>query len=193
MNNSLLTDKNFEILIKKEINNFKQIYAATPYNPDYIDSITHGFEIVIPPTLFWETLLVTLRGSIIYYSKKLQAGKKRRLWELETRIGNLDQQNSTGTASAEEQTRLAELNTELVDMRKEELKGAYVRSRPDWLEMGEKPSCFFLNLENRNRVNKSISEIKVDEFTTISNQKEILKSVKDFYEELYKRNKRNLR
>ena len=187
MNNSLLTDKNFEILIKKEINNFKQIYAATPYNPDYIDSITHGFEIMIPPTLFWETLLVTLRGSIIYYSKKLQAGKKRRLRELETRIGNLDQKNSTGTASTEEQTRLAELNTELVDMRKEELKGAYVRSRADWLEMGEKPSRFFLNLENRNRVNKSISEIKVDESTTITNQKEILKSVKEFYEELYKR------
>ena len=180
MNNSLLKYKNFEILIKKEINNFKRIYAATPYNPDFIDSISPGFELMISPTLFWETLLVTLRGSIIYYSKKLQAGKKRRRTELENRITTLDHKNSLGSASIEEQTRLAEFNVELVNIRKEELKGAYVRS-----------SRFFLNLENRNRVNKSINEIKIDEDTTISNQKEILKTVKNFYEDLYKRKETN--
>ena len=159
MNNSLLADKEFETLIKKEINNFKQIYAATPYHPDYINSVSHGFEIMIPHTLFWETLLVTLRGTIIHYSKQKKASKRRAENELNREIEQLDKKVSTGQASEEEILRLREQNITLTDLRKEDLKGAYIRSRADWLEVGEKPSKFFLNLENRNRVNKSKSSM----------------------------------
>ena len=79
------------------------------------------------------------------------------------------------------------MNEELIDIRKEELKGAYIRSRAEWLEFGEKPSRFFSNLENRNRVNKNISEI-VTEQKTITKQSEILEEVKNFYDQLYKQN-----
>ena len=70
-------------------------------------------------------------------------------------------------------------------MRKEELKGACIRSRADWLEHGEKPSKFFLNLENKNRMNKNITEIKVEEDKTIKDPKKILQHVQEFYTQLY--------
>ena len=57
------------------------------------------------------------------------------------------------------------------------------------LELEEKPSRFFLNLENRNRVNKSITEILKEDQTTINNQTAILQEVKLFYKNLYKENK----
>ena len=60
-NNSLLLDKDFAVMIKKEIDIFKSIYAATPYHPNYIESISKGFDLMISQSLFWETLLVTLR------------------------------------------------------------------------------------------------------------------------------------
>ena len=184
-NNSLLQEQDFIALIKKEINNFKEIYAASPYNPDYISSLSHGFEIMISPSLFWETLLATLRGTIIYYSKKRKAAKNRRQKTLEQNIKVIDKKANSGIASAEDLTKLSSLNEELIECRKEELRGAYVRSRADWLKYGEKPSRYFLNLENRNRINKNISEILLEDKTTINNQTDILNTVKQFYEDLY--------
>ena len=184
-----LTEKDFEILIKQEINNFKLTYAANPYNQDFITSISHGFEVMISVTLFWETLLVTLRGTIIYYSKKKKAAVRKVRIGLEKEIRDLDQKVNHGIASILEMTQLVKLNDQLINMRKEELKGAYVRSRAEWLELGEKSSRFFLNLENRNRVNKSITEILKEDNTIINNQTAILQEVKLFYENLYKENK----
>ena len=40
-------DDNFIKLIKKEIIDFKLIYAAIPYNPEYISAIIHDFKIMI--------------------------------------------------------------------------------------------------------------------------------------------------
>ena len=186
LNNSLLSEPAFEKLIKKEINNFKSVYAATPYNPNYIAPLSHGFDLMIKPTLFWETLLVTLRGVIIRYGKRKKAATKRITKTLETNISTLDKKVSEGRASIEEMTQLVNLNSELIELRKEDLKGAYVRSRADWLEFGEKPSRYFLNLENRNRVNKSITEVLKDDQTVIRDQQQIIKNVKEFYEDLYK-------
>ena len=188
LNYSLLMDKEFEIQIKKEISNFKAVYAATPYNPEYIDSISHGFELMISPILFWEALLASLRGTIIRYAKRKKAKKTRITRELETNIKKLDEKVSLGHASQNEILELSELNNRLIEIRKDELKGIHkiIRSRADWLEHGEKPSKYFLNLENRNRINKSISEIKLDENHYITDQSGILETVKKFYEELYK-------
>ena len=131
-------------MIKKEINIHKSIYAATPYNPDYIEVASHNFEIMISPSLFWETLLVTLSGAINKYSKRRKTHKKQELVQLENSIRQLDLKVSMGQASEQEIVQLAELNTQLVDSRKETLKSAYIRSRADWLEYGEK--LFFLNM-----------------------------------------------
>ena len=70
-------------------------------------------------------------------------------------------------------------------MRKLELEGALIRSRTGWLDYGEKPSKYFLNLENKNRVNKNINEIKLDENNYITDQSRILKELKKFYQQLY--------
>ena len=181
----LIIEFEFEILIKKEINNFRMVYAATPYNQDYIKSLSHGFDLMISPSLFWETLLVTLRGVIIRYSKNKKSATTKIKRKLETEIRELDTKVNQGKASINEMSHLVTLNTRVIDMRKEELKGAYVRLRAEWLELGEKPSRYFLNLENRNMVNKSISEIQKDDKTTIKNQKQIIQEVNIFYENLY--------
>ena len=142
---------------------------------------------MISPTLFWETLLATLRGAIIRYSKNRKKLKIKEVDELEHRIRNLDNKVSSGTASPAEIIQLTELNLALVNIRKETLKGAYIRSRANWLEYGEKPNKFFLNLENKNKINKNISEIELDNGRVITNQREILNNLKIFYEKLYQR------
>ena len=187
MNNSLLMDDNFVTLIKKSINDIKRTYAATPYNPNFVEATTKNLELMINPILFWETMLVTLRGIIIDYARRKKRIKNAEMKNLETGIQRLDDRITSGLANARDIEQLNTMNNDLITLRKEVLMGAYIRSRAEWVEYGEKPSKYFLNLENKNRINKNIDEIKKDEHTTITEQSEILKNIKEFYESLYKK------
>ena len=65
------------------------------------------------------------------------------------------------------------------------MKGSIVRSRTEWLTYGEKPTNFFCGLENKNYVNKTIKKIVNNNNESITNQKEILKTVKQYYDDLF--------
>ena len=47
------------------------------------------------------------------------------------------------------------------------------------MEFGERSSKYFLNLENRNYVNRSFTEIKTEQNKIVKNQTEILNLQKD--------------
>ena len=188
-NNKLLLDKEFIKLIKTEIRVFKQIHAATPYSPNYVTGMSKSLQFMVKPTTLWETLLCTLRGTIIKYSKQKSRGNRDKTKNLEEKISILDKEISTGKANIDSLKKLKDLNDKLIEIKNEELKGALIRSRAEWLDLGEKPSRFFLNLENRNRVNKMISEIKLDDNTIIKNQMSILDELRKFYEKLYSEHK----
>ena len=74
---------------------------------------------------------------------------------------------------------------DLEEIREHKLKGALIRARWQQLTEGEKPSKFFLNLENRNFVSKHIRELKGENNTKISEPNKILKEMGKFYEHLY--------
>ena len=61
--------------------------------------------------------------------------------------------------------------------------GSIVRSRAKWTEEGEKPTNYFLNLENRHYTNKIIPKlIKEENQKEIVNQKAILNELEHFIE-----------
>ena len=51
---------------------------------------------------------------------------------------------------------------ELEELRKEKLKGHYVRSRAKWIEEGKKPTKYFCNMELRKYISKLITKIELD-------------------------------
>ena len=134
-----------------------------------------------------KTLLATLRRQIIRYSQRRKTKNQQEIKQLEKSIEHLDLKVSSGNATTLDIENLADLNCQLVENAKEILKGAYIRSRVDWLEYGEKPSKFFLNLENKDRINKNISEIKLDNDQVITKQKDIHKNLENFHTKLYQR------
>lgn len=77
------------------------------------------------------------------------------------------------------------LQNELELIRKEHMKGLMVRARAKWIEEGKKPTKYFLALEKRNYINKTISKIANDSGVLITNQQEILNEIKYFYQTLY--------
>ena len=91
----------------------------------------------------------------------------------------------------ENETWLQELEgkkIELEDIRNHKLQGALIRSRWQFQSLGEKPTNFFLNLENKNYISKHIREFKNGN-TSIHNPKNILEEMRIFYEKLFKKKK----
>ena len=74
---------------------------------------------------------------------------------------------------------------QLVNIRKEKISGCIVRARANRIEFGEKPSKYFLQLENSSYINKTIKELELDDGTTIRKQDDILSEVRNFYTKLY--------
>ena len=62
----------------------------------------------------------------------------------------------------EEITQLAHLKEEFETIRRNEIDGILTRTKMKQIELGEKPTKYFLSLEKRNYTNKLISKLKLD-------------------------------
>ena len=136
----------------------------------------------------WEILKIKCREFAQKYGKKTSCRKKGEKANLERELANielnLDKQNDSRLR--EEYVRTKE---KLEKMYKNECRGAGARSRVRWIEEGEKNTNYFLSLEKKNGENKLISQLKMEgKQKMVTDQQEILKEVKRFYEDLYRDN-----
>ena len=69
---------------------------------------------------------------------------------------------------------LTNKKNELEKLRDEQAQGFMIRSRVQNIQLNEKPSKFFCNLEKAKYVDKTIKKIRLENGTLISSQKEIL-------------------
>ena len=83
------------------------------------------------------------------------------------------------------QTELEEKNSALEELRDKRMRGYQVRSREEFIKGWEKPSKFFLNLEKKNYINKTIVELIDEDQKTINDPVKILNLQKDFYQDLF--------
>ena len=75
----------------------------------------------------------------------------------------------------------------MADIHHEELKGAQVRSRVEYLENEEKPTPFFLRLEKENGKKNLINSLEIDGKIIIE-QNEIMSECTEFYKQLFDQN-----
>ena len=87
---------------------------------------------------------------------------------------------------------LSDKKSELENLRSIKMKGKIVRSRLQWLQQGEKPSRFFMNLENKNFVEKTIKKVKLRNGSCVTEQEDVLHHIKQYYETLFKSRDDNL-
>jgi exonuclease III len=179
-NNSLLRDKKYIDEIKILINNIKKQYAVPVYNFDNINEIANkDIAFIINDQLFFETLLMEIRGKTIAYSSYKKSLEREREKIVGTRISYL--QSNLQQSNVEE---LESLQNELQEIRKKRIDGIIVRSRAQWLTQGEKVTRYFCHLESRNFINKTMNFLEKDG-GIISDQKLILEEVNNFYKDLY--------
>ena len=75
----------------------------------------------------------------------------------------------------------------LTEIRKLKIEDVIIRSRSRYQDLGEKPTKFFLGLENRHYTNKLMSKITDSNGIEYTETKDILNCQKQFYNNLYDR------
>ena len=78
-----------------------------------------------------------------------------------------------------------ELKRELSEIYERKGRAARYRSKCRWVEKGERPTKYFLNLEKRNYNGKVISELETDTGEHITNEAHILLEIESYYNNLY--------
>ena len=183
-NNSLLSDQEYLDTINVKIEDIKNQYSAIPLSEKQ-NIMNSDFLLSIDDQLFLETLLMEIRGKTIAFSSY----KKRKERDKEENLTKEIQRAEENINSNTDFQSLEEKKQELKDIRGKKLRGSVLRSKAIWISEGKKPSKYFCNLESRNFTNRIIPKVQKDDEEMINNQKDILKEIKFFYQELYSKKK----
>ena len=114
----------------------KKQYAVPIYNYDEIHNISNEhLEFTISEQLFFETLLLEIRGKTISYS----IAKKRKNDQEETKLVKLiELLEKDPNLNNENMLQLEEYKLKLQELREIKLRGMIIQSRVNWLQHGEK-------------------------------------------------------
>ncbi|KAK2139446.1 hypothetical protein LSH36_1781g00013 [Paralvinella palmiformis] len=96
----------------------------------------------------------------------------------------LDERDRSPDSGVPEE-RLEYLRTGIMDLESKQMEGTIIRSRIRYREEGEKCSKYFIDLEKRNAVNKTIDSLRSAECELLIEPEAISKEQVNFYTELY--------
>ena len=128
-----------------------------------------------------------IRGETIKYSsyKKKQITEQEMTLEREIKQLEEQVQNNLNDISMDEILLLNDKKEKLEEIRKIKMDGVMLRSRCRYEDLGENPTKYFLNLENRNYQDKVINHLIDENGEEIYKTKDILEAQKSYYKNLY--------
>ena len=166
LNTSLLLDKKYINTIENLISIKKAEYTEQQLKPD----------------LAWEMIKLDIRGESVKYAKNKSKARDKRVKEIEKELNDLQEETGEDEGNRE---KIEELQQELRDQYDVKIKGTLTRAKVRWLKDGERNTKYFIGLEKRNYLNKTIKCLYKDNGEKITKLKEILQEEKRFYQTLY--------
>lgn len=134
--------------------------------------------------LKWDYMKCEVRSVTLEYSITKNKKKSENMKKLYNELENLHEKLSE-SASSEMLSRYEETKAKIEFIEQDNVKGAIIRSKVKWVESGEKNTKYFLNLEKRNAINKTIIRLEKENGQYIENQKEILETSRDYFKNIY--------
>ena len=188
LNESLLKDELYDKIIKELIVSTVTQYAVPIYSKDFVSNQANfdSIEFTISGSLFYETLLMLIRGETVKYSKRKTRESRERESIITSEVRRL-QEASQAQPTPDNLSRLENAKKSLEEIRKPRIEGMITRSRVNWHEDGEKCSKYFLSLEKRNAARNSIQHIKVNNLV-ITKKEEILEQFSENLRNKYSKN-----
>ena len=181
-NCNLLKNIDYLNIVNQIIQEIKVEYAVPVYNIDYLYS-SSDFDLVfsIDEDLLLELLLFKIRSQTIKFATRLKKSENSLEKDLIDKINVLERDETVVNSTEQIDT----FKTELQNLREKRMKGSFIRSRVQWLQLGEKPSQYFCSLEQKNYLDKTIRKIMLDNGDIITEQAQILATIKEYYAKLF--------
>ena len=115
-------------MIKDTIRNVKQKYAASPYNPNAIHNIPDVYLFFsVDDQLFFEQLLLEIRGATILFSSRKKKNKENEQKLLEEEILSLENLDESNT-SPQIIEKLTQARNRLEIIRKDYINGIFAKN-----------------------------------------------------------------
>ena len=166
-NNSLLMDEKFNSALI-----------------EMIEKCCHDYDKVLSKRGIWDLCKNEIRSFTIKYCS-VKRKIKSTLKDLETKMNDVKQELCYDDSSdLHEKYMKTKLDLEIAWQHITD--GAKVRSKEKWIQEGEKNTKYFLNLEKRNVVNKTITSLYKSDGTVVTDQEGLLQEQVLYYESLYK-------
>ena len=161
MNDSVLGDPEYTKLVETTIKETVIQYALPVYNEEYATDEKNydSIQFTIKDSLFYETLLMLIRGETVKYCKRKARNRRVQEDELVDKIQLAQNIFNQDKCEANAQS-LHKAKEDLEEHRKPYVEGLIVRSRTQWHEEGERSSKYFLSLEKRNVARKTVQYIE---------------------------------
>ena len=170
INNSLLKEQTYLDIINELIEDFEKDNRYSNLDGD----------------IRWDLLKLKIKDETINYSKARAVRKRNDTIQLQLKLDSIDEllaqyPDKTSFIQAKQQTSI-----ELELLEQEKTRSAQIRAREKWREEGDKNTKFFLGLEKTRANAKIIPCLELDDNSVITDQFEILRAQKEYYEQLYK-------
>ena len=191
-----LIDIKIEIANSVKGRSFWRLNTSILNDPEYRENVEQEIkEILASPfndiRSKWNFLKFRIKEISIAHSARKNKARNNKLAALEKklnylqdRVTNSDFYNLTESILNSHIQQIEKIKLDIDDIMTYKAKGAMIRSRANWYQLGEKPTKYFLKLEQANYVRKNRFRLIVNGQLT-TDQKEILNAQKEFYEKLY--------
>ena len=174
LNNSILEDENYKILIINLIRKYKENIKTKDL------------------AILWDLFKIEVRDVTVEFCKTKAKFKKNEIESLEVKLKQLYKihDGSKGVNKDLNDTnhiskQIEEIEEKLGKLYQDKINGAKIRARVKWFEDGEKNTKYFLGLEKSRQTRKNITILKDENGSLIRDQDKILEIEKEYYEKLY--------
>ncbi len=152
LNVSLLNDEEYVRKVKQTLKDTVEQYKK---DDQAEDKPIHEVELSIDDQLFWEVLKMEMRRMSMFYGNKKKKEREKEEAQIERQINQLET-DLVQTPTIEKKEQLEERKKQLEKIREPIVRAMMIRSRAQWVELGERPTQYFCNLEKRNVVNLEV-------------------------------------
>ena len=146
-----------------------------------IKEVRQSYEDVLNKKDIWELIKVKIKEFTIVYCQNKSKQQKSEILELQK---NLDLLNKNATPNRDHE--IEETKIRLDALLEIQTRGAFIRSKAEWCDSGEKCNKLFLNLETKRQTSNVIEQVHDCEGNIISNDHDILIELQRFYDSLFK-------
>ena len=170
MNNSLLKEQNYLDTINLLVDQFENDAQYRNLDPD----------------IRWDLLKLKIKEETISYSKARASKKRNHLIRLQVDLDAIDKLLAKHPDEHRFVRQRQKILVELEILQNDKIRSSHIRAKEKWIEHGDKNSKFFLNLEKAKANSKIIPCLELENNITITDQSDIIKAQKEYYEKLYR-------